>query len=124
MRWLHPRAHSDTPVLVRTIAVRFVLEDVIFDGEVEATGDLDQPIVSAERVVTRQTGSSGGWEYEEFLRRAAGFVGQHQQELRAAARPEQDSRQAQLRKERARQRLLRELERAEPRATAAREVSS
>src|SRR6266566_3095384 len=45
---LQPGAHADTPALVRTVAVRLVLEDVILDGEVEAMGTLDQPIVRAE----------------------------------------------------------------------------
>ena len=31
-------------------------------------------VPSLDLVVTRQTGSSGGWEYEEFLRRACAAV--------------------------------------------------
>src|SRR6516164_1516623 len=37
-------------------------------------GQLIAFVPSLDLVVTRQTGSSGGWEYEEFLRRACAAV--------------------------------------------------
>jgi hypothetical protein len=55
--WLQASAHSDTPAAVRAVTVRLVLKSVILDGEVDATSDLDQLIVSTEWVVTRQTGA-------------------------------------------------------------------
>src|SRR5262249_30324457 len=46
-------------------------------------GQLIAFVPSLDLVVTRQTGSSGGWEYEEFLRRAcAAVVETHQAQPR------------------------------------------
>jgi hypothetical protein len=50
-------------------------------------GQLIAFVPSLDLVVTRQTGSSGGWEYEEFLRRACATVVETPPEKQASAVP-------------------------------------
>jgi CubicO group peptidase (beta-lactamase class C family) len=50
-------------------------------------GQLIAFVPSLDLVVTRQTGSSGGWEYEEFLRRACAAVVEAPQERSALIAP-------------------------------------
>jgi hypothetical protein len=44
-------------------------------------GQLLAFVPSLDLVVTRQTGSSGDWKYEEYLRRACAAVGQESQRI-------------------------------------------
>ena len=53
-------------------------------------GQLIAFVPSLDLVVTRQTGSSGGWEYEEFLRRACAAVVEHARPRRARRPPSRD----------------------------------